>query len=146
MTCFASWLTLLQRPVELNSENLIAFISPLSLANYTNHYCIRLATSVVNHPSYISQKENILRGKKVIAAIANAGNQSPLEDKWIPISFDMLKIFCQIYDRDLPPYDAILMKCATWMGTFCMMRLAEFTVHFEQKKTKSCNYNKKMLN
>ena len=87
----ASLLTSLQRPVELNSENLITFILHLSLANCTNHYCKHLATSVVNHPSYVSQKENVLRDKNVIAAIANAGHQSPLEDNQIPISFDMIK-------------------------------------------------------
>ena len=121
----------LQRLVELNCENLIAFISHLSLANYTNYYCKRLATSVVKHPSYASQEEDILKNKKVIAAIANAGHQDPWEEKLIPVSFAMLKKFCEIYERNLPPYDVILMKCATWMGMFCMMWLAEFTVHIE---------------
>ena len=69
--CFASLLTSLQRPVELNCENLIDFISHLLLAHYTNHYCRCLATAVVNHPNYSSQRDDILKDKKVVAALAN---------------------------------------------------------------------------
>ena len=55
-----------------------------------------------------------------------------MEDKCIPLSFHMLKSFSEVYVRDLPPYEAILMKCTTWMGMFCMMYLAEFTINTEK--------------
>ena len=63
----------------------------------------------------------------VTQALKRGGSYRDAEDTHIPVTAAMLKEFEQIFDRDLPTYEAIAMKAIVWMTTFCMMRLSEFT-------------------
>ena len=78
---FTCLMNSMQRPVELTCENMLAFISHLSLANYSNEYCRLVTRAVMRHPCYASMGPTIMTDCRVIEALSNAGQQSPLEDK-----------------------------------------------------------------
>ena len=110
----------------VNKQNVILFISHLSLAQYTNTSIRLILKTLFKCEGVQIEPPNLESDCEVQTAINHAGKRAKDEDTRIPATIQLLHELGSIFDRDLGSYEAITMKAMIWTATFCMLRCSEY--------------------
>ena len=63
---------------------------------------------------------------EVPQALHNIRSRVKKQDTRLPATEKLLDQMCRIFDRDLNPYNAILIKAVIWLAINCILRISEY--------------------
>ena len=110
-------------PTKTNINNYIAY---LSLCGYSGAYINNLVCSLIYYPQMKDTLRHHLRDAKVCQALHNIHCRVKKQDTQLPATEKLMNQLCRIFDRDLGPYKAILIKAVLWLALNCMLRISEY--------------------
>ena len=122
---FDSLMASLETTNNFTVNNVLTFISQLSLSGYTAHYIRGLAFKLMYHIKAEGVWDDVWQSRIIQQALRKAGPKIKAEDTRIPLNPGIIEAMSMVFDRDFDLYIAIALKAMIWMGTFCMTCLSE---------------------
>ena len=117
--CYLETICKEKEPIKTNINNYIAY---LSLCSYSGAYINNLVKALVYYPEIKPSLCHHLHNAEVHQALCKVKKQ----DTGLPVNEKLMDQLCRIFDRDLGPYKAILIKAALWLALNCMLCISAY--------------------